>query len=45
MTTSFRKKTQFHKICRRCDKMFETSHKFGKICDKCMQPRGWKVKK
>jgi len=33
------------KYCKRCGEVFESSSKFGKICDKCISPNknmgGW----
>lgn len=43
VTGNLQKKTEWNKICRRCDKNFLTNHKFGRYCSDCMKKDAPKV--
>lgn len=34
------KRKIFNRICKRCEKSYETTGKFSKICDNCKLPNG-----
>lgn len=35
-----KEKTNRKKICRRCGKFYNTTHKFSKVCEECKKERG-----
>ncbi len=37
------KEKSFTKVCKRCNKLYETPYKHGKICLKCSRTKSWRT--
>lgn len=37
--------SNWQRVCHRCGNIFYTDKRFGKVCQRCMKPRGWEAQK